>query len=76
MTAKLTPARRRGLAVLAAAHPGCTRESNVTSMAAHYVYWQTAKWLVDEGLVYYPSGSHTLMLTAAGVELARNEGLL
>lgn len=72
----LTPARKRGLAVLADVHPGAARESNVTSLRAHYVYWQTAKWLVGEELAYYPSGSTMLALTETGVELAKAEGLL
>ncbi len=50
MSEKLTPARRRGLAALAQAAPAPARVSNVTDVERGYVYWQTARWLVVQGL--------------------------
>lgn len=73
---KLTPARQVALEVLANAHPALCRESNTTSLRLHYVYWQSSKWFVAEGLAYFPSGSTMLALTVAGVELAKERGLL
>lgn len=76
---KLTEPRRRGLEVLAASSSGpfgrgLARESNVTSPEAGYVYWQTAKWLVAEGLAefYCPP---MMQLTGKGWELAREIGV-
>lgn len=48
---KLTPARRRGLAVLA--QHRVARESNVTDEVVGYVYWQTSQWLIREGLARF-----------------------
>lgn len=61
-----TPARRRGFEILAAHDPACCRESNTTDEKAGYIYWQVARWLVEEGLAYFPSGSIMLSLTAEG----------
>lgn len=63
---KLTPARQRGLDVIAACEPRDARESNVTDLRLGLVYWQTARWLVEHGLAYYPTGSTLLALTPAG----------
>lgn len=73
----LTPARRRSLAVLA---HGLARRSNVTRANVDHrgelVCWQTADWLVEQGLAYYPGGPPVLALTDKGRNLARSEGLL
>lgn len=61
---KLTPARRRGLQVLA--HSGNARISNATSHQT--VYWQTARWLLHEGLAVerYGPGTEWLVITGRG----------
>lgn len=78
MTAKvkLTAARRRGLVVLAIT--GYARESNSTDGGRRHIYWQTVNWLVDEGLAFvdYPGPPRRLAITAAGMKLARTEGLV
>lgn len=75
--AKLTKARRAGLAVLASRTKDRCFRSNVTTPAVGYVYWQTADWLIDNGYVeYVPPGRYVIRLTAAGLDLARAEGLL
>lgn len=77
----LTSARRQGLEVLVAAG-GRGRRSNSTLLAAGpvaYIYWQTADWLVKEGLAYHPRG-HTgheyVELSAAGRRLVDELGPL
>ena len=47
---KLSPARRAALDALVAAHPGAARVSNETVVELGYVYWQSADWLLAEGL--------------------------
>jgi hypothetical protein len=48
---KLTPARRRALETLAANHPNpCRRTSFQPDPNRARLYWQTADWLVAEGL--------------------------
>lgn len=47
---KLTDSRRRALAALVSAHPGSARVSNETVIELGYVYWQSADWLLNEGL--------------------------
>jgi len=68
---ELTGPRRRGLEALLAKYPDVGRRSNVTDAKLGYVYWQTADWLVAEGLAYFPSGETILGLTAQGLKLAR-----
>lgn len=76
---KVTPPRRRGLAVLARfdgpRSPRTARVSNTTDAELGYVYWQTANWLVDEGLAYYPTGSTLLALTNKGRAAVAELGL-
>ena len=67
-----TPARARGFKVLV--DHGEARYSNTTNAATGDVYWQTANWLVESGLAYYPSGSSVLHLTQAGRALALRLG--
>jgi hypothetical protein len=71
-TTLLTPARRRALEVLAATHPRPARVSNTTTRTAGValVYWQSADWLVAEGLAGATDGGG-LVLTAAGVIACR-----
>jgi hypothetical protein len=68
---RLSEPRRRALAALRAwdGEHGACRVSNVTDVDAGYVYWQTARWLVDHGLAR-PSGPDHIALTAAGRDLA------
>lgn len=66
---RLTPARVRGLQVLAAQDPDSARESNTTDLARGLIYWQTVRWLIAEGLAYYPTGSTLVDFTAAGRDL-------
>jgi hypothetical protein len=76
VSARLTPARRRGLEVLA--RWGYVRESNVTDLERGLVYWQTVNWLVGG---YYavvrggPAGSRVIALTRQGRLLAIDQGL-
>lgn len=69
---RLTAARRRGLEALLAVHPHSARRSNETVIAAGYVYWQTADWLIREGLAEWQPGSGRtyLHLSDCGLELA------
>ena len=67
---ELTPARGHGIEAMAKMHPGLARESNRTYVFGGLVYWQTARWLVDNELAYFPSGSVMLRFTPAGYELA------
>jgi hypothetical protein len=71
---KLTPARRRGLAVLLHAEgAGWTvRYSNVTS--GRTLYWQTADWLIAEGLATRVPGSDPVRLTDEGRQAATEAG--
>ena len=66
-TLPLTRARRRALEVMAATHPRPARVSNTTARpaGAALVYWQSADWLVDEGLARVTDNGG-LVLTAAG----------
>jgi hypothetical protein len=64
---RLTPARREGLAVLYL--QGHARISNVTSRDRRVVYWQTAGWLVDEGLAEL-QGADELVITPYGSRIA------
>lgn len=74
---KMTAPRERGFRVLVAeqAEGRLARESNATSEAAGYVYWQTVRWLITSELAYFPSGSTHLALTDKGRELAKEMGL-
>lgn len=71
---QLTDARRRALAVLVDAdrQGRQARESNVTSLAIHTVYWQTVTWLLQHHLVTKSAGAYgaELTLTQRGRELA------
>lgn len=74
---RLTDARRRGLEALLTVHPHSARRSNETVIAAGYVYWQTADWLIREGLAEWQPGSGQtclprtyLRLSDRGLELA------
>ena len=78
---KLTPARRRALAVLAERHRHgrCARVSNTTDAEAGCLYWQSAEWLVAAGLAEpigvehgWPSNTY-LRITPAGI-VAAGEG--
>jgi hypothetical protein len=71
----LTPARRRALEVVAR-HGDFGRESNVTDLDRGLVYWQSADWLVSEGVCSWYGSTRMLGLTAYGREVARAEGLL
>lgn len=72
----LTPARRRALEVMAATHPRPARVSNTTTKTAGVplVYWQTADWLVAEGLAR-ATDSGGLVLDAVGVIACRAAGI-
>lgn len=64
---KLTPARRRALEVVA--NPGPLRAalvSNVTDRAKGFVYWQSADWLVAEGLAEWTAPRLRLRPTERG----------
>jgi hypothetical protein len=75
---KLTPARAKALDVMRRAHPRQVRISNQTAYEGSvegYVYWQTARWLIDHGLARIPTddvapfGEH-LELTPVGLEFS------
>lgn len=71
---RLTDARRRGIEALLTVHPHFAgRRSNVTRVSKGYVYWQTADWLVRNGLAEWLPGSGRtyLRLTDRGVEVAQ-----
>ena len=70
MTGRLTKPRARGLAALAGRYPGAGRISNVTDEAVGYVYWQTARWLIENELAFSPGGEPSIMLTPRGVDVA------
>jgi hypothetical protein len=78
--AKLTPARRSALAVLAGAARFEARESNQTGRDGHgdpVIYWQSREWLEANGLIREKDGQPGwYVLTAAGVERAGTAGLL
>jgi hypothetical protein len=81
MTATLTPARRRAIEVMAAIHPRPARVSNTTMSntttrtgGAGLVYWQSADWLVEQGLAQ-ATDSGGLVLTAAGVAACADNGI-
>ncbi len=71
---KLTPARRKALEVLAERHAKgrSGRVSNITNAGEGLVYWQSANWLVDQGLAEPVGGRHEyfvyLRITEAGLE--------
>lgn len=82
MAVKLTPARRRGLEVLAA-HGGRARRSNFTGEPAAvegYVYWQTVDWLLAQGFVEWARDVGTydeyVQLTFAGAKLVFELGIV
>jgi ParB/RepB/Spo0J family partition protein len=72
--AKLTPARRAGLEVLAKWHPQPVAYSNSTDSAG-LVYWQTANWLAENGHVDHDKAAGELRLTEVGLGLCRSEGI-
>ncbi len=74
-TPLLTDAKRRALEVMAATHPRPARVSNATVnvAGAALVYWQSADWLVDQGLAQ-ATDAGGLVLTAAGVIAAKAAG--
>jgi hypothetical protein len=75
----LTPARRRGLAVLLAAHQTgkAAYQSNTTSTPGAdrlTIYWQTVRWLTQQGYATttLPDGHGTpVAATDKGLRLAR-----
>lgn len=74
MTARLTPARLKGLRVLAL--DGKARYSNQSTSQDHRghrcVYWQTADWLIATGLAEQSPHSADIAITQLGrSELAR-----
>lgn len=71
MTAQLTAARKRALAVLLQAklEDRLVRISNET--AEDRIYWQSADWLIRNGLAETLAVGEYLALTAAGVDIAR-----
>jgi hypothetical protein len=82
-----TPARRRGLVVLAHGHQHNQPvfESNQTSRTDAprlTVYWQTLTWLIQQGYAKKDRPARTLAygeqitLTDAGIQLARQEALI
>lgn len=73
MSAQLTTARKRALVILrrAAEEERSVRISNQTTDAT--VYWQSADWLVKNGLAEVV-GFDRLLLTAAGRDIARAVG--
>lgn len=77
-TLNLTPARYTALAAVARAGPRLpARVSNVTRIERPVlVYWQSAEWLVEQGLVT-TSGpiEHRLYLTDAGRTLCADLGI-
>lgn len=82
----LTTARRRGLEVLAAREKSKDANkrhrsfrTNTTNLELGQVYWQTADWLIDNGLAEEVSGltvTGVIQLTNQGRDLARDRGLL
>jgi hypothetical protein len=80
---RLTPGRRRALAVLLAGdrHGHGARYSNATTAPAHVetaaqqdalaVYWQTADWLEAHGLIQPRHGGTVLCLTSSGRHVAQ-----
>jgi hypothetical protein len=75
---KLTRARREGLRALATGPDPIARRSNETVVELQYVYWQSADWLLAQGLAELlpGSGGQYVQLTPAGARLARDEGLV
>ena len=70
VTTQITPARKRALTVLLDAKLDDRlplRISNETNAAC--VYWQSAVWLVENGLAESPDPEH-ITLTAAGLDIA------
>lgn len=75
---KLTPARRRGLKVLANADRDATVQisnttSDPTTEEPPRVYWQVARWLCTHGFAV--SGGTSLRLTVEGRQVANEFGL-
>ena len=70
---KLTPARKRGLEVLARHHPKPVRRSNSTDSEAGYIYWQTVNWLVAGGFAYLDERSQAVKLSGRGLALAEEQ---
>lgn len=64
--------RPRVLGLLALNHTGEARVSNATSTLPPAVYWQTARWLIFQGLArpYTVDGAEGLAITATGRRLA------
>ena len=60
-----TAARARALGTMAR-HDGIARVSNVTDPAGGTVYWQSADWLVAEGLAEHVGSSGSIALTYSG----------
>lgn len=77
-TVKMTPPRRRGLAVLLAADRAGAdaRVSNQTSMPGLRIYWQVADWLAKQGLARHQlmaAGGERVWLTDDGRQLAEEQ---
>jgi hypothetical protein len=72
----LTDARRRALEAVAGpagrAYIGAARISNSTDVRRGYVYWQTARWLSEQGWVEPGEPDQSLVLTDAGHQACRD----
>jgi hypothetical protein len=83
--AKLTVAQRKALAVLlyGRRHAREVTESNISTAPEHwssmplFVYWQTVRWLEDQGYVStaWMAGRMHVTLTDAGVDFAESQDL-
>lgn len=77
----LTKPRREALTVAAAFHPELVRISNVNDLERGTTYHQTARWLISEGyaspadILADPAYCTTMVLTEAGLALAREHGV-
>lgn len=70
---KLTDARRRALAVLAA-HRAPLKSNETIEGGNGRIYWQTAEWLLEVGYAK-PGAPPSLEITDAGRARAELEGL-
>lgn len=73
---RLTPARQRVLEAMASKHPAPAQQTRATDIDRGTVASQAGRWLVEQQLAYYPSGSRWLALTGRGVELVGLMGLM
>jgi len=77
MAITFTPARTRALTVLRRSKTGTAFVSNQTHLnrVGHaFVYWQTARWLVDNGFAKYTPMLTRIELTETGRKLRLRRG--